>query len=68
MTAANGGNALHALDYIEAMLGELQPMASAHKLAVLAHLIEMARIEARDSMSAIKVDLDKRNGTSGVAL
>lgn len=68
MTGKNRVNVLDVLDYVEAMLAELQPMVSTHRLSVLAHLIEMARIEARDRTTALEMDLDKRNQSSGVAV
>lgn len=64
-------NVLDYLDYIEAILAELQPMASTAGLPVLAHLIEMARIEAADQMVLEKsgsLASKDRNGSTRIAL
>lgn len=59
------------LDYIEAILSELQPMAARNHFGVLAHLIDMARIEARDQISAHQSNSSQSNGRnkpSGLAV
>lgn len=61
---------LEALDYIEAMLVQLHPMAVSNGFPVLAHIIEMARIEANDTGVAVRVDSagsDNGDKASGMA-
>jgi len=45
------------LDYIRSMLGQLRIMAEAGRLDMLAFLIEMAYIEASDTLAAEESEL-----------
>lgn len=62
---------LEALDYIEAMLVQLYPMAASNGFPVLAHILEMARIEANDTGVAVRSgssNSDNGDKASGMAL
>lgn len=60
MAGMSGGtpqkNVVEYLEYIGSILAELQPMASSNGLPVLAHLLEMARIEAADQIALQKAE------------
>lgn len=60
-----------ALEYMQAMLGQLRTMAAAERCDMLAYLIEMAFVEARDIATGerpLPVGRDERDPASGVAL
>ncbi|MFC5583543.1 hypothetical protein ACFPOD_00330 [Nitratireductor kimnyeongensis] len=44
----SGGGRTDALDYLQAMLGQLRTMALAERCDLLAYMIEMAYLEASD--------------------
>lgn len=50
------------LDYLQSMLGQLKAMADSEGCDMLAYLIEMAHIEARDIMRG---DTTDRQGPAG---
>jgi hypothetical protein len=60
-----------ALDYLQAMLGQLRTMAEAERCDMLAYLIEMAYIEASDIIRGerpLRVQDKQRDTTASVPL
>ena len=52
-----------ALDYIQAMLGQLRAMAQAERFEMLSYLIEMAYVEANDIIRTEKHSgIDQKRG------
>ncbi|MAS15113.1 MAG: hypothetical protein CMH69_17600 [Nitratireductor sp.] len=61
----SGGGRSDALDYMQAMLGQLRTMALAERCDLLAYMIEMAYLEASD---IIRGDQPYRLQGSGMGL
>ncbi|MIL09939.1 hypothetical protein BZU93_29185 [Salmonella enterica subsp. enterica] len=62
---ADGQLVSQTLDYMASMLTQLQSMASAQGYPMLAHLIEMARLEANDNIAALTGGNDTMDGSAG---
>jgi len=66
-----GRRRTEALDYMQAMLGQLRTMAEAERCDMLAYLIEMSYVEVSDILRGerpLRVADQQRDRTVGMAL
>ncbi|MCV0397013.1 MAG: hypothetical protein K5872_08595 [Rhizobiaceae bacterium] len=58
---------IETLDYVQSMLGQLRVMAEAERCDMLAYLIEMAQLEAGDTIRGLKQGRARESSKDRVA-